>query len=152
MTYTDVATMRIITGFTGVDSMGDPLVSDTTITRAVDQAEAIVNGAVASVYQLPFSSPPDLVSSITEQIAKALLYAEEYGEETENLDKGWKKTFDFQLNILDLIKQGKVYLIDSNGIEYPRSTIKIPSFYPNDASEVSLTDPTYSHITVNKKW
>lgn len=152
MAYTDVETLRIITGFTGVDEDDDYLVSDDTINRAILQAEAIVNGAVASVYLLPFATTPDLVASITEQIAKALLYAEEYGEETENLDKGWKKTFDFQLAILDKIKNGRIFLIDSTGQEYPRSKIKLPAFYPNDISNDDPGDPTNSKITVNEQW
>lgn len=151
--YTTVETVRIMTGFQEATPPEDSKISDETIELAIKQADSIINGKIGDRYQLPLASTPYLIESISSQIAKALLYAQEYGEETENLDKGWQKTMDYFVEMLDDIQLGKTKLRDDDtGEELARSTTDFPSFYPNEQSENDPFNPTFSRITVNRRW
>lgn len=154
MAYSTVANVRIITGFTALNSSGEEKIGDTVIQRAIDEADSVIDGKIGDRYQLPLpATPPKLIQLISEQLAKGILYAEEYGEESENLDKGWEKTMNYYLGLLDDIADGNTTLRDPDtGDELPRSTVDLPDFYPNDTSEDDPDNPTYSHITVNSEW
>lgn len=147
MAYSNIDTIRLITGF-----VDDTKIEDDVITSAITEADSTINGIISRRYIIPLSETPALIQLISEQLAKAILYAQEYGEETENLDKGWKKSMDHYMGVLSDIASGKLRLLDSNGDELPRSTVDQPAFYPNDVSEESLTNPTFSRITVNSRW
>ncbi len=148
MAYSIESNIRIITGFS------DPAkVSPQSIARAISEADSIINSKIGDVYALPLTSIPKLIQLISEQLAKGILYAEEYGEETQNLDKGWEKTLEYYMGLLDDIQSGSLKLRDdTTGAELTRSNTNLPSFYPNAQSEDDPYDPTYSRITVNKRW
>lgn len=148
MAYSQEPNIRIITGFS------DPSkVSPQSIARAISEADSIINSKIGDVYQLPLASTPKLIQLISEQLAKGILYAEEYGEETQNLDKGWEKTMEYYMGLLDDIQMSKIKLRDdTTGAELARSTTNLPSFYPNAQSEDDRYNPTYSRITVDKRW
>ena len=147
MAYSTEANVRIITGFTDVQK-----ISPTTVGKAIAQADALINSKIGDMYVLPLPSTPKLLELISEQLAKGILYVE-YGEETQNLDKGWEKTMKYYMGLLDSIQTGKLKLRDdTTGAELPSSSVNLPSFYPNQTSETDLDDPTASHITVNERW
>lgn len=151
--YSSIQSVRIITGFTEADSNGRMKVSDETIQMAIEEADGIIDSKIASVYRLPLVGNSKTLRAISKQIAKGLLYSGEYGEETQNLDKGWEQILEFYLGLLDDIFNQKMILVDEDtGQEFPRSSTKMPAFYPNRRSGRSLRDNTRSHITVNSVW
>ncbi len=146
--YTDETQVRLITGFNDGNK-----ISATTINAAIGQADSIINAKIGKVYQLPLTSTPSLIAYCSLQIAAAILYMSEYGEETENSDKGWQKKYNHQIKILDDVMKRKAILIDdSTGEELPLTGLTEVASYPNNTSDVDRYDPTAAKFTRNSKY
>lgn len=152
MAYSTVANVREATGFydNGVDT---PLISTDTITAAIAGADGIINSKIGDVYTVPITPVPALIKSISITLAKCLLYKDEYGEETENLDKGWRSQWKSMLELLEDIRKRKSKLYnDTTGVEYPVGGLRSPVFHPDDASSVNLVNPTAPKMAINRKF
>jgi len=135
MAYTTIAEVRSSTGFSNATN-----ISDAVITAYIADADSIINSEIADIYTLPLASTPEIIETISRNIVIGLLYANEYGEETENLDKGWKKRMDFWLDILKSIKKGELRLYGTGNTELTRSSLNTPLFAPNDTDSASGED------------
>lgn len=153
MAYTTEASVRAATGFSNTTN-----ISQATVVAYIADADSVINSYIADVYTLPLAissveSTPDIIEMLSRHITVGLLYANEYGEESEDTDKGWKKRMDWAMGILEKIQNRKLKLRNSNGVEYDRSTLKNPSFYPTSASsEPDATDTTEPRITMNQEY
>lgn len=153
MAYTTTANIRSATGFNNAAN-----ISDATITAYIADADGVINGSIAKRYALPLAvdgveSTPDVIETISRHITVGLLYANEYGEESQDTDKGWEKRMNWAMKILDKIKSGKLELYNDAGEEYDRNSRREPSFYPNSSSsEVSAVDSTAPKLTMNQEF
>lgn len=149
MAYTDVATVRAASGFSA-----SAKVSDAYITTKITGADALIDSKVGERYQLPFSSTPNLVAWLALEIAVAVLFIDQYGEEAEDKDKGWKKRLDFLMKILEEIRTGKTKLFDATtGAELSRSDANLPSSHPSEAtSAADAEDSTAAKLAMNDKF
>ena len=147
--YTSIADVRAASGFTD-----DTKVSDAYVTGKIDYAESYINAVISQVYTLPLSSVPGLIATMATEMAKYALYMDEYGEETENLDKGWRAAMEALYADLDKIARRKVKLVDdSTGVELATNGLKSPSFFPTNASSDPTTaDNTAPKFTMNQKF
>jgi phage gp36-like protein len=145
--YTTEDEVRIATGFNDPEKI-DAIV----INSAIAQADSIINAKIGKIYQLPLASTPAILNNISLQIAKSLLYMQEYGEETQNLDKGWEKNFNFQLGLLDQIAKQKLALLDDDGVELALTGLTEIQSYPNNTSNLDLNNPTANKFSMNSKW
>jgi phage gp36-like protein len=148
--YTTVEQVRIATGFEEATPPAEAKISDGVIEQAIKEADGIINGKINDVYILPLSSVPSLIEMISTQLAKGILYAQEYGEETENLDKGWQKTMDYYLGLLDDIRDRKLKLIDENGQNLPTSSLFRMSGLPNPQTNQDKHNPTNPKFRINE--
>jgi phage gp36-like protein len=148
--YTTVEQVRIATGFEEATPPAEAKISDGVIEQAIKEADGIINGKINDVYILPLSSVPSLIEMISTQLAKGILYAQEYGEETENLDKGWQKTMDYYLGLLDDIRDRKLKLIDENGQNLPTSSLFRMSGLPNAQTNQDKHNPTNPKFRINE--
>lgn len=149
MAYCTVQQVRDASGLTNSTN-----VPDAYITLKIGYADGLINGKIGEVYSLPLASTPNLIAAMSLEIAVALLFLDQYGEEAENTDKGWQKRLDFLVKQLEDIRLQKIKLYDdTTGTELTRTTLKNPAFLPNDTtSDPEYTDPTNPKITMNRVW
>ena len=136
MAYVTKALVRSATGMTVSAN-----ISDTTIDTKIAYAQAVIDSKIGDVYALPLASVPDIIKFLALEITAATLYMDEYGEETENLDKGWEKRLKWAMAVLDDIQSLKMKLYGTDGVELARSSNKLPSFYPTNVAEESGDAP-----------
>lgn len=129
MAYSTVAQVRIATGFAD-----DANVTDDVIEEKIASADSIIDAKIGDVYTTPLATPPDIIVEISTQIAKGFLYAREYGEESQDTDKGWKGILEFWMQLLDDIVDQKIKLRGTDGVELTRSNLKLPVGQPTDAT------------------
>lgn len=129
MAYSTVAQVRIATGFAD-----DAKVSDDVVEEKIASADSIIDAKIGDVYTTPLATPPDIIVEISIQIAKGFLYAREYGEESQNTDKGWKGILEFWMALLDDIVAQKIKLRTTAGAELTRSDLKLPAGRPTEAT------------------
>lgn len=143
MAYIDNATVRKESGFSN-----NANISDSFIDAKIAYADSVINSKIRDVYALPLATPiPSVIKFLSLDIACALLNMAEYGEETQNVDKGSKKRLDVAMAVLDDIQSMKMKLTnDTTGAELARSTHNQPSFRPNDTT----SDPDYDNTTQPK--
>lgn len=143
--YTTEAAIRAATGFSNVTNITAAL-----IVAFIADADSIIDAAIGDVYSLPLDSNPQIIEAISRNITVGLLYAQEYGEETENLDKGWEKRLNFWMDMLKEIQDQKKKLLDSSGDELARTTLRSPAFYPTAAASAAgeSAEPNFTMKTV----
>ncbi len=153
MAYTTKEAVRTATGFSNATN-----ITDATIVAYIADADSVINSKIADVYALPLAiasvaGTPDIIEMLSRHITVGLLYANEYGEESESTDKGWKKRMDWAMKILDDIQKRKTKLRSAAGAEYDRVTLKNPSFYPTEtSSDPDATDTTEAKLTMNQEF
>lgn len=146
MAYTTVDRIRASTGFLNEDN-----ISDETIEEAIAEADRTIDGYVKIVYTLPFASTPSEIALISYEIATAILYSSEYGEESQDTDKGWYKRLEWAMDQLAKIQKKEIKLIDENGDEYARNRASTISYAPNaETSAVGQAD--YPRVTMTKQF
>lgn len=153
MAYTTEAIVRAASGFSNTTN-----IPSATVTAYIADADSVINSKIADVYTLPLAvsgvaSTPDIIEMLSRHITVGLLYANEYGEESEDTDKGWQKRMKWAMDILDDIQSRKTKLRNSNGAEYDRSSLKNPTFYPTESSsDPDATDTTEPKLTINQQF
>lgn len=153
MTYTTEAAVRAATGMTNTTN-----IPSATVTAYIADADSVINSYIGDVYVLPLAiasvtSTPDIIETLSRHITTALIYSNEFGEESEDTDKGWKKRMDWAMGILEKIQKRKLKLRNGNGVEYDRTSLKNPSYYPTDASsEEDADDTTEPKLTMNQEF
>lgn len=152
MAYCTIAQVRSATGFID-DGEETPYILDATITDAIAGADGIINSKIGDVYTVPITPVPALIKSISITLAKCLLYKDEYGEETENLDKGWRSQWKSMMELLEAIRtrKSKIYN-DTTGVEYDNKSLRSASFHPDDASAANLLNSTAPKMAINRKF
>lgn len=143
--YTDVATIRAASG-----CADDALILDATIERYIGQADSVIDSYISDVYTLPLASVPDIIQMISEYITIAILNTNEYGEESQDSNKGWQKRMDFALSLLEKIQKRKIKLKDATGAELATSGLTEPSFRPNAATS-AIGGDDYPRMTFTEK-
>lgn len=148
MAYTTEAAVRVASGFNNTTN-----IITGTMTTYIADADSVIDAAVGDRYLLPLSATPQIIETISRHITVGLLYSNEYGEETENLDKGWKNRLDWAMEQLEKIKEGKLKLYDTDGSEITRSSHFNPAFYPDDdSSDLDAVDTTAPKLTMNEQF
>lgn len=150
MAYTNKSKIRAATGFSDVEK-----ISDTKIEEFIDDADGVIDSFIGGVYVIPLSSTPKIIGTVAKFIAVGLAYAEEYGEESQDTDKGWKGRLEWAMGILESIQSKKLKLYDSTGAELTRTSLGIPAFRPN-AITVNEDSPNYEgdgpRLTVDQQF
>lgn len=150
MAYTTEAAVRTATGFSSTTN-----ITSATITAYIADADSVINAKVGARYSIAaiVTAPPQIIETISRHITTALLYFNEYGEESENLDKAFNKKMKWAMDLLDQIQTGKMKLYGTDNVELARSTVDLPSFYPTAASSLATAvDSTEPKITMNEKY
>lgn len=148
MAYTTKAEIRSATGFSD-----DTKISDDTIDLYIGDADSLINSMIADRYSLPLSATPGIVNTVSRHITVGLLYSNEYGEESQDSDKGWYKRMKWAMDILTDIQKGKIKLRGTDGVELARSTLGQPTSYPNAvSSDPNAVDSTAPRIKMNQQW
>lgn len=153
--YTTAAAVRVATGFSNVTN-----ITNATIEAYILDAGSVIDAKIGDAYLLPLPEVPEIIEMIARNLTKALLYMNEYGEESEDSDKGWEKIMNWCTELLEDIRTQKLKLtynsgsvVGSAGAEMPRSSLRQPNFYPTAASsDPSSTDPTNPKITINQQF
>lgn len=136
--YGTVAQVRIETGFNDATN-----IPDSVIQTKLDYATGIINAKVAQQYTIPLSlsgtpTVPELITGLANEMAAALLYMDEYGEESQDTDKGWERKWRAILEICNMILDGTLKLFDpDSGQEFDKSAQLNPEFSPNDTNSAA---------------
>lgn len=147
MAYTTIAKVRRVTGF-----VDDTKHTDDFITEQITAADSVIDTKISDVYTTPLTTVPGIISTISLQIAKALCYAEENGEESQNTDKGWERLLNFYMDLLDQIQDQKIKLRDTSGVELTRNSLKSPSFKPTLETTTEGETPDKPRITTTTEF
>jgi phage gp36-like protein len=131
MAYTTVSDVRAASGLSDSDK-----ISDAFITNIITQADSIIDSEIRMIYAMPLSYTPPVLASASLEMTVGLLYQKAYGEESQDTDKGWKKHVDFAVDVIDKIYQQKIALLDDNGDELARSTLRQPASNFTDVNSV----------------
>ena len=129
-------------------------IPDTYLDAKIAYADGAINGKIGERYTLPLSSTPNIIKFFSLEIAVAVLFMDQYGEDAADKDKGWEKRLNWIMKQLEEIRTGKMKLYnDTTGVELPRSSFGSMSFYPTaTSSETSAEDSTAPQIEMDKKW
>lgn len=147
MAYTTEAAVRAATGMTDTAK-----ITSGTIALKIAYATNDIDSMVGSIYQLPITNVPDLIAMVALEMVSALLYMDEYGEETQNMDKGGQKKYLQMIAILEEIQSGKQKLYYNN-VELPRNSLMLPSFYPTKtSSRRDAHNSTHPKLTMNMEF
>lgn len=149
MAYAELADIRAATGFTD-----DTKISDATINAYLADADSVVNAKLSDVYLIPLSpETPEIIETIARHITIALLYSNEYGEESQDTDKGWRGRMEWAMDQLTEIQKQRIKLRDSNGNELDRSSFYSVGHKPTSASsEADATDSDAPKLTMNMQF
>lgn len=148
MAYSTEALVRAASGFSNTAN-----ITSATITAYLDDADSVINGYIGDVYSLPLSTTCEMIETIARHITVGLLYANEYGEESQGTDKGWKGRLDWAMDLLKQIQDQKLKLRGSTGTELTRSSFRLPVFSPTTAeSDASATDTKEPRFTMNTQY
>lgn len=148
MGYSTEAQVRAATGLTDASK-----ITSATVVGRIAFADNIINGKIGSVYSLPLSASCDLISFLSLEIASMFLILDNYGEETQNTDKGWQKRWNATVGVLTDIQTLKTQLFDVNGQELTRNTTRQPAGYPTDASsDPSAVNSTQPILTMGQQF
>lgn len=133
-TYCAVADVRTGTGFNN-----NANITDGTIEQYIEMTVSIINAIIGSTYQLPIDvdvTPCALLTNIAIQMSTALLYMNEYGEDSQdNTGKSWKDRYALAEKIANDVKLLKKRLFDDDTyLELPRNDTRLPTFFPTAAS------------------
>lgn len=145
MAYTTKEAVRAATGFSDAAK-----IADATIESYIDDADSVINSKIVDVYSLPLSETPEIIETISRHITVALLYSNEYGEESQDTDKGWERRMNWAMDMLEDIRKQRTKLYDSNNAELARSSLRQIAFKPTNASSaVNAEDSDAPYLTMN---
>ncbi len=145
MAYCTEADVRSATGLTNTTN-----ITSATILGKIGYADAQINAAIAQVYSLPLSATCELIHYLSLEMACVMIEMDNYGEESQNLDKGWGKRLKMVKDALEDIRELKALLIDGSGVELDRNTLRQLAGYPTDASSApDAVDSTAAKVTMN---
>lgn len=136
MAYTTASAVRVASGFSDTTN-----ITTATIEAYIADADRVIDSYIGDVYTLPLSATSELIETLSRHITVGLLYANEYGEESQGTDKGWKARLDWAMEQLVKIQEKKMKLYDSSGDELDASELYSPAFLPDaTTSAVGGTD------------
>lgn len=153
MAYIEVDVIREATGFSD-----DEKISDDKIELYIANAGSVIDSYIGDVYVLPLAisgtgTVPSIIETICQHITVGLLYADEYGEESEDSDKGWQKRMDWAMKLLEKIQKQTIKLRNDSGVEFDRTSFKSPSYYPTEeSSDPDAEDSTAPKLTMNQRF
>ena len=111
--YTSIYQIKREAGFTE-----NQYIESDTVNDFREEAENQAESAVATVYQLPFSSKPRIFRHIVRLLAAGLLLAKEYGMEADvEVSKTGERKIQRAEELLQKIADGSLTLRDENGNE-----------------------------------
>lgn len=114
--YTSIYRIQNEAGF-----KNNSFISPADIVNYREEAQMQVDGAVALVYNLPFSTIPKLITHITTLLAAGLLLAKEYGVEADvEVSKTGERKIIRAEQLLQKIVSGDLILVDSGGTQLVR--------------------------------
>lgn len=153
--YTTAAAVRTAGGFTNTTN-----ITTATIEAYILDVGSVIDAKIGDAYLLPLPEVPEIIEMIARNLTKTLLYMNEYGEESQDSDKGWEKLMKWCMDMLEDIRTQKLKLTYNTGsstgtpgAEMPRSSLRQPNFYPTAASsDPSSTDPTNPKLTINQQF
>lgn len=148
MAYTTATAVRKATGFSDTANITTELVD-----AYIADADSVIDSKIGDRYTLPLLETPQIIETVSRAIATGLLYSNEYGEESQDTDKGWLRRLDWAMGILDDIQAGKMKLYDTSGQELAGASLYNPTFYPtNTSSEPGAVDSTAPKLTMNEQF
>lgn len=149
MAYCTIQQVRDATGMQNTTK-----IPDSYLTLKIAYADGIIISKIGERYVLPLSDTPDLIAFLSLEITIAILFIDQYGENSEDTDKGWERRLKFLMGQLEDLRTGKLKLINpTTGQEYPRTSLGQPSFYPNaESSDPDATDSTAPKVSMNQVW
>lgn len=148
MAYSTEVAVRAATGITDASK-----VTSATVVARIAYADSIINSKIGSVYTLPLSASCDIIVFLSLEIASLMVLLDNYGEETEEVDKGWSKRLKMAMGILEDIQEMKMQLFDTAGAELTRNTIRQPAGFPTDASsDPTATNSTEPQLTMSQQF
>lgn len=129
-------------------------IPDAYLDLKITYADGLINGKIGKIYELPLVTTPNLIAFFSLEITVAVLFIDQYGENSGDSDKGWQKRLDWLVGELDKIRDGELQLFnDTTGVELPIRDAMLPSHFPTVASsEPDAVDSTASKITMNDTW
>ena len=117
--YASIYQIKRMAGFEENYAISPVLISDIR-----EAAENEINSRIVSVYSVPFSTVPPLITHITSLLAAGMLLLKEYGVEADvEISKSGQRMINEARSYLDKIVAGTLKLIDSSGNELSRSAI-----------------------------
>lgn len=137
MAYTTIAIIRADSPFKDATNIADAIV-----TRALEEAESVVDSFIGEVYQLPLASDPPLVRQLATTIAIGLII------EDQNLNLEVSSGIEFNerlqaaFDTLNNIRSRKQKLFDETTKQELALNERVkPQFYPTSASTEAGTTP-----------
>ncbi len=131
--YCTEAEVRTGTGFNDAAN-----ITTGTVTQYITMTTSVINSIIGSTYALPIDMDVvfcALLNNVAIQMTTALLYMNEYGEDSQdNSGKSWKDRYTLAERICNDIRLLKKRLFDAEGNELERNDDRVPSFYPTAAS------------------
>lgn len=121
--------------------------TDTDIDFFIIQAEAEINGRIAKAYDLPFSSTPAIIKSITIEFSVIKVLSRFFTHETDGKGKSWPQERREEIyKILEQIAAGEIILLDASD-----SIIAMKSEANSIYSDTYDYTPTFNHLAISQQ-
>ncbi len=148
MAYSVEADVRAASPF-----KNDTLISDVYMSARIDEADGMIDAKIGDAYDLPLSETPPIIRMISIKIASYLIFLDQNTNIEVMPGVNVTDEFDRQMGLLEMIRQRKLKLYDTNGDELTVGSAILPQFYPNDASSAAdAVNSTEPRFTMNKQF
>ncbi|PEZ47028.1 hypothetical protein CN367_11715 [Priestia megaterium] len=134
--YTSPATIRIVM------RKLPPSITDQEINYFILKADALINGMLGEMFEIPFLIIPQLIQDISTDLAIYFLAESVYSSQKPNLDEVYTKMYDRAMGYLQKIIDGDITLKLPSGVPVEqKSTAGFAS--TNDQQIFNYEDPEW---------
>lgn len=131
--YINASDVRREAGFEGNTNL-----PDVSINEAIRFAQAQVNGAIGVAYTLPLASVPEIVRSVTLQMAVAYLLLGQYGVFDDSSTKNGEQRLARAREALNAITTGSDPLVGTDGLVIARTSGDVSSWPDSSTDNADL--------------
>ncbi|WLR49590.1 DUF1320 family protein (plasmid) [Halobacillus litoralis] len=89
--------------------------SDSKVQTFIDKAEAVVNGSLRGLYEVPFGTAPQIIKDITAEYTAYLVYRTVMSDNSPNSSEYAQELKKSSETKLEMLKQGELAIEDQAG-------------------------------------
>lgn len=118
-------------------------ITDQDIQVYINRAEAFVNGSLGGVFRVPFNPVPELIKTITTDLATFFLAESLYSSNMPNLDEYQITRYERSKEMLEEIARGDLILMVGDKVIHPKDVYSSGYATTNDQQVFNYEEPEW---------